>query len=95
MELPGASSAYHTGQYLGLAALAALLVVLVRRGMKPHRASRARVTDAVAALVVGALLIGGVVRFGGDTDPWKTDKGAEMKAGLRLRLRAHREHAAV
>jgi nitrate reductase gamma subunit len=54
----GASSAYHAGQYVGLAAMAALLVILVRRGMKPHRSSRARMTDAVAALVVGALLIG-------------------------------------
>jgi hypothetical protein len=52
--LIGASTAYQTGQYLGMAMLAALLVALIRRGITPHRASRRRITDAIAALVVAA-----------------------------------------
>jgi hypothetical protein len=82
--LAAASTAYQTGQYLGMATLAAVLVLLVRRGINQDRPPRSRGTDLVAALVVAALLIAGVVRLGGDGDrgdPWKAGTGgsAEQK----------------
>ena len=83
--LAGASTAYQTGQILGMAALAALLVALIRRWMNARTESRARTTDAIAAVVVAALLIGGIVRLvaGADRDdPWKTDQGVQLKAGF-------------
>jgi hypothetical protein len=83
--LAGASTAYQTGQYLGMATLAVVLVLLVRRGINHDRQSRSRGTDLIAALVVAALLIAGVVRLGGDGDrgdPWKAGEGAQMKAGF-------------
>jgi hypothetical protein len=83
--LAGASTAYQTGQYLGMAMLTVLLVLLIRRGINQSRPSRSRATDVIAALVVAALLIAGIVRLGGDgdrDDPWKTGEGAEMRAGF-------------
>jgi hypothetical protein len=80
-----ASSAYETGRFLGMATLAVLLVALIRRIANPAKAPRARKTDAIAALVVAALLIAGLARIaGGDdkSDPWKSGQGAEMKAGF-------------
>ncbi|HMJ97328.1 MAG TPA: hypothetical protein VK486_15855 [Thermoleophilaceae bacterium] len=83
--LAGASTAYETGHYLAMAAMAVGLILLIRRAIDQNRPSRSRGTDVIAALVVAALLIVGVVRLGGDgdrNDPWKTGEGAQMKAGF-------------
>jgi hypothetical protein len=84
-SLAAASTAYQTGQYLAMATMAVGLVLLIRRAVDQKRPSRSRATDVVAALVVGALLVGGIVRLGGDgdrNDPWKNGEGAQMKAGF-------------
>jgi hypothetical protein len=84
-SLAGASTAYQTGQYLAMATMAVGLVLLIRRGIDQSRTSRSRMTDLIAALVVGVLLVAGLVRVGGDgdrNDPWTSGEGAQMKAGF-------------
>jgi hypothetical protein len=84
-SLVAASTAYQAGRYIGMATVAAVLVLLIRRGIDQSRPSRSRATDAIAALVVGVLLIVGLIRLGGDgdrNDPWKSAEGAQMKAGF-------------
>jgi hypothetical protein len=83
--LTGAWTAYQTGQYLAMATMAVGLVLLIRRAINQNRPSRSRGTDVIAAVVVAVLLVGGLVRLGGEgdrNDPWKSGEGAQMKAGF-------------
>jgi hypothetical protein len=84
MDSLAAMTAYQTGQYLAWLVLGSLLIALLARLMRGDRAPRARVTDGIAALVVAALLIGGIARASGDDggSSWKSDKGTELRAGF-------------
>lgn len=58
------------------------LLLLLRRIANPRRAPRSRLTDGIAALVIGILLVVNIVRLGGDDDSWRRGEGPEMKAGF-------------
>jgi hypothetical protein len=82
--LLAASSAYQAGHYAATAALAVLLVALIVRLSKRTASTRGRRTDALAALVVAALLVGSVIGLSGEKAPgtWETQQGVEMRAGF-------------
>jgi hypothetical protein len=71
-----AVSAYGAGNIIAFTVLAVLLVALVRRGLR-----KGAVSDWIAAAVVAALLVGGVLRAGGD-DAWASGEGAQLRAGF-------------
>jgi hypothetical protein len=84
-SLLAASTAYRTGQYAAIVTLAVLFVALIVRGSKgTGRPRRSRVTDAIAAIVVGVLLLGNAGRLGGDdsSDPWESQPATELRAGF-------------
>ncbi len=77
------ASAYASGRLLGLVVLALLLVLLVRRIVLARRTPRSRLTDSIAACVVAALLVAGVMRAAGDEGgSWSSAEGTEMRAGF-------------
>ena len=82
--LLAALSAYQVGRYLAMATLAVLLVALLVRLSRRAPGTQGRRTDALAALVVAALLVGNVVGFGGEETPegWETQQGVELRAGF-------------
>src|SRR4051812_46406488 len=84
MSLLAASSAYQAGQYAATATLAVALVALIVRLLKRTASTRGRRTDALAALVVAALLAGSVIGLSGEDAPdtWETQQGVEMRAGF-------------
>lgn len=77
--------AYQAGGIAAIVVLAAAVIWLGRRTFR-QPPGRARTTDAIAALVCAALLVGALVRVAADrrggADPWDTPQARELHAGF-------------